>query len=325
MKSVSPFFSIIIPVYNVARYLHECLDSAINQSYPGFEIICVNDGSTDGSGDILYEYNKEYEFIKIISQENKGLSAARNAGIKAAKGDYIFFLDSDDWIEQDTLKILAEQQNGEDLLCFNGRRYFEDGTKEEPDKGITESNLTGWDYYNKYALAPRKFHFVCTVLRIYKRSFLIEYNLNFKEGIYHEDNLFTPVVCYYARVVKVIPDCLYVYRIRHESITQSISYSNVEDMVIGTNILTDFFVPKVDIDKTKIYRETAGKYIRVFYSDITILCGNRHKQIRLLINWKNFKVVAKYPRQKRIYNLIKIHPVLVRIYIKLEDVLKKSY
>lgn len=315
-------FSIIIPVYNVAPYLRECLDSVIRQTYTDYEVICINDGSTDESLSILQEYRSRYPQIQLISQENKGLSAARNAGIKVAKGDYIILLDSDDWIEPDMLQTLAEKQHGEDMVCFNGRRYFEDGTQEDPDEGITETDLTGWDYYNKYALKPRKFHFVCVVLRMYKREFLSAHDLWFKEGIFHEDNLFTPIACYYAQSVTVIPDVLYVYRIRDGSITKNFTFQNVVDIVIGTNLLSDFFISKQNINKSTIYRELAGQYIRVFYPDLISLSGKRHAEIRKLTNWKHFKTMAIYPRQKRLYHLIKIHPWLVAYYLKLETFLK---
>ena len=315
-------FSIIIPVFNVEPYLAACLDSALNQTYTDVEVICVNDGSTDNSLSILEEYKKQYPQITLLSQENKGLSAARNAGLRVATGDYILFLDSDDWLEKDAIRILRDHIGDEDMLCFNGRRYFEDGTQEEPDKGITETNLTGWDYYNKYALVNRKFHFVSVVLRLYRKQFLLDHRLFFEEGIYHEDNLFTPIACYYAQKVKVIPDCLYVYRIRNESITHSISYQNVVDMVIGTNLLSDFFIHKQNINKTQIYRELAGKYIRVFYPDLVSLCGKRHKEIRKLVNWDSFRIMAKYPRQKRLYYLIRTQSFFLLFYLKIETFMK---
>lgn len=315
-------FSLIIPIYNVEQYLKACLDTVVAQSYSDFEVICINDGSTDGSKSILDEYAAKYSNISIINQENKGLSAARNAGIRAAKGDYIFFLDSDDWIEPDTLKILADKQNGEDLLCFNGRRYFEDGTTETPDIGIVEDRLTGWEYYNKYALVSRKFHFVCTVLRLYRREYLLKNNLLFEEGIYHEDNLFTPIACYYAKSVKVIPDILYVYRIREGSITQTVSIKNIVNMVTVANKLSTFFIPKDDIDKLILYRVLSGTYIRVFYPDIITLCGERHIDVKELINWKSFRAVSIYPRHKRLYYLIKFQPFLLRYYLIVENYMK---
>lgn len=315
-------FSIVIPVFNVKNYLRACLDSVLNQTYTDYEVICVNDGSTDNSLSILVEYRKRYSQIIVINQQNKGLSGARNTGIKAAKGDYIFFLDSDDWIETTTLKILAEKQSGEDLVCFNGRRYFEDGTTEEPDTGIEENNLTGWEYYNKYALVSRKFHFVCTVLRIYRRDFLLQHKLFFEEGILHEDNLFTPIACYYAKIVKVIPDCLYVYRIREGSIMQTINVQRLYDLITVANKLSDFFIPIKNIDKRQLYREIAGEYFGAYLPEKNKLYGNSDRIIKKLINWKNFKEVSVYTRHRRIYSLLSIHPVLFRLYIRLEFVLR---
>ena len=316
------YFSIIIPVYNVEQYLKACLDTVIAQNYSDFEVICVNDGSTDGSRSILDEYAAKYSNISIINQENKGLSAARNAGIRAAKGDYIFFLDSDDWIEPDTLKILADKQNGEDLLCFNGRRYFEDGRTETPDTGIVEDRLTGWEYYNKYALVSRKFHFVCTVLRLYRREYLLKNNLFFEEGIYHEDNLFTPLACYYAKSVKVIPDILYVYRIREGSITQTTNVQRLFDMITVANKLAAFFIPLSGIDKRTVYREIAGEYFKGFMPQQQKIYGKNDKELKRLINWESFKDVSVYPRHKRIYTLLRFNPALFRIYLKTEQSLK---
>lgn len=319
-------FSIIIPVYNVEKYLCDCLDSVLNQSYPDdYEVICVNDGSTDESLYILKNYADKDKRIKVVSQENKGLSVARNRGINAATGKYIFFLDSDDWLETNALEILSHQIDDEDIICFNGHRYFEDGSKEElPDKGIIENNLTGWDYYNKYALISRKFHFVCVVLRLYNRDFLLKNQLFFEEEIYHEDNLFTPIVCYYAKKVKVIPDILYVYRIRDGSITWSVNLKKLEDIIKVANKLSDFFIPKTDIDKSIVFREIAGEYFSVYMSPKAKVFGKDYTEVRSLINWKSFKTVSVYPRHKRIYKLIKLHPVVFSMYIRIEQILKKS-
>lgn len=315
-------FSIIIPVYNVELYLSDCLESVVKQTYLDYEVICVNDGSTDRSLNILEEFQKKYLQIKIISQLNKGLSGARNTGIRAAKGDYLFFLDSDDLIEPTTLEILAQKQSGEDLVCFNGRRYFEDGSTEEPDRGIEETRLTGWEYYNKYALVSSKFHFVCTVLRIYRREYTLQYQLFFEKGIFHEDNLFTPIACYYAKTVKVIPDCLYVYRIRQGSITQTSNPKRMLDMLRVANSLSDFFIPIQGINKTIVYRVIAGEYFKGFMSDQLVIYGNRDNELMSYVNWQNFKSVSVYSRHKRIFTLLKINPVLFRLYIKLEIFLK---
>jgi glycosyltransferase involved in cell wall biosynthesis len=311
--------SIIIPFFNVAPYLRHCLDSVLKQDLRGCEVICVNDGSTDNSLSILEEYKKQYPQINLLSQENKGLSAARNAGLRAATGDYILFLDSDDWLEKDAIRILHDHIGNEDMLCFNGRRYYEDGTQEEPDAGITESNLTGWDYYNKYALVSRKFHFVSVVLRLYRKQFLLDNHLSFEEGIYHEDNLFTPIACYYAQKVKVIPDTLYIYRIRSGSIMQSINRKQLYDTILVANLLSEFFIPIKGINKTKIYRELAGEYFKWFMPDQRKLYNTNNKELKELINWEYFQEVSIYPRHKRVFILSKIHPLILSLYLKLES------
>ena len=119
--------SVIVPVYNVEKYLSQCLDSILAQTFKDFECICVNDGSTDGSLDILQEYAKKDDRIKIIIQENKGLSAARNVGIREAIGQYISFVDSDDWVDKNYLQILyrtIENTNSEVVVC-NYEKYYE--------------------------------------------------------------------------------------------------------------------------------------------------------------------------------------------------------
>lgn len=106
MKDI--FFSLIVPVYNVENYLSRCLDSILSQNYEKYEIICVNDGATDRSGEILLEYSHKYKQIKVVNQENKGLGEARNTGMKYMTGDYVWFIDSDDWIEEGSLKAIND-------------------------------------------------------------------------------------------------------------------------------------------------------------------------------------------------------------------------
>lgn len=316
-------FSFIIPIYNVSDYLKDCLNSVISQKYQNFEVICVNDGSTDGSSAILEHYASKDDKIKIINQENLGLSCARNRGVNAASGDYIFFLDSDDWIEPSTLEILSKNVVDEDFICFNGKRYIEDTNAENiPDEGISAEFKSGWDYYNQFALVDRKFHFVCTVLRLYRREFLLQHQLHFQEGIFHEDNLFTPIACYYAQKVKIIPECLYIYRIRKGSITQHANIKRLFDIIFIANTLAEFFVSKDNIDKKIIYREIAGSYFRGFMPEDIKVFGNNDRKLRSKINWHLYKKISIFPRHKRIYQLLKIHPVLFRFYLWIEKCLK---
>ena len=256
-----PRFSIIIPVYNVRQYLRECLDSVLAQTCSDWEAICVNDGSTDDSLAILQEYAAKDDRFRIIDQPNGGLSAARNSGIKAAEGEYIFLLDSDDWIVPDALERLDKHLDGQDLLCFAGRKYMEaDQTYREPDKLQPATYTSGMAYYNANALVHRDFPFVCTVLRVYRCAYLQASGLLFQEGLFHEDNLFTPKACYYAKRVTVIPDCLYIYRIRPESIMTTFRPKRLTDMVAVANALAAFFKETEHIDKTVVYRYITHNY-----------------------------------------------------------------
>jgi glycosyltransferase involved in cell wall biosynthesis len=297
-----PKFSIIIPVYNVESYLRDCLDSVLAQTCADWEAVCVNDGSTDRSLTLLKEYAAKDKRIRIVDQANGGLSAARNAGIKVAHGEYIFLLDSDDWIVQDALERLDKHINGQDLICFSGQKYMEaDKTYREPDKLQPATYTSGMDYYNANALLSRDFPFVCTVLRIYRRAFLEENNLRFTEGIYHEDNMFTPFVCYHAQKVTVIPDSLYIYRIRPQSIMTTFNSKRIVDMTMISNTLVDFFSQQSGIDKTIVFRAATHAY--------QIVLSNPPEQVRKYVlptlDWHLYFKASRTKLRHR-YNFIKL-------------------
>lgn len=318
---MNPRFSIIIPVFNVENYLHQCLDSVIEQDFDNYEVICVNDGSTDESPQILKEYEQKYNQIKVIHQTNKGLSAARNRGINASKGDYILFLDSDDWLETNALSILKKNLSDEDLLCFSGSLFYEDSGLLIKDSGYSDTNLSGWEYYNKYVTKPVKFHFVCVVLRLYRRDYLFKNKLFFKEGIFHEDNLFTPLACYFANKVSVINESLYVYRQRVGSIMGDTTFKRLQDLIETVNYLAEFFSNKVGMEKKYIYKYLASAYISAFSVEKTLVYGNRDAEISRLINWRLFRLACVNPRHFFLFNLIRLHPSLFRFYTRLVKII----
>ena len=290
-------FSVIIPVYNVEAYLRDCLDSVLNQTYADWEAICVNDGSTDGSADILNEYAARESRLKVITQPNRGLSAARNSGIDAAEGEYVLFLDSDDWLEKNALEVLSANLGGEDMLCFSGRRYFEsDRAYHDADQLKAQTYLSGMDYYNDNALSSRDFAFVCVVLRIYKREFLSQHNLRFKEGIFHEDNLFTPLACFYAERVMVINECLYDYRVRSNSITTTGNSKKLRDLLETANTLASLFVSKAGFNKTVVYRAITHYYQTVF----AYICKEDKGGIKCLCDWNSYRVVSRTKLRHRL-------------------------
>ena len=293
------YFSIIIPVFNVEAYLRDCLESVLRQSFPDWEAICVNDGSTDRSALILDEYAAKDPRFKVFSQVNGGLSSARNTGLDAAEGNYVLFLDSDDWLEDDALKILVDKTDDEDMVCFSGRRYFEaEKAFRSPDRLKACVYPSGMDYYNDNALQSRDFAFVCVVLRSYKRSFLRENELSFKEGIYHEDNLFTPVACFFAQKVRTIDVCLYDYRVRACSITTTYNPKRMRDLLGTANELATFFMSKTDFDKTVVFQAITHHYQAVLMN----APKNRKKELGRLCDWSGYRAVSRTkPRHKANY------------------------
>lgn len=289
--------TLVIPVYNVEPYLRECLDSVLNQTFANWEAVCVNDGSTDGSVAILEEYAlKDNRFI-ILSQPNGGLSAARNAGMKVAKGDYILFLDSDDWLETNTLQTLVQNMEDEDMLCFSGRRFIEKTGDYCPTDQLNEKTYpTGMAYYEENALQQRDFAFVCVVLRLYRRQFLLENALHFKEGIYHEDNLFTPLACYHAQKVKVLNACLYDYRVRANSIMTTVDAKHRLDLMTIANELAGFFVTKQGFDKTVVYRIITHHYQVAFLN----ASKEERKNLKRLCDWYLYHKVSRMKLRHRL-------------------------
>ena len=112
-----PKLSVIVPVYNTEKYLRECIDSILAQTFRDFELILVDDGSTDGSGAICDEYAKQDERIRVIHQENGGITVARKSGVRAARGEYVTFVDSDDWIDKDMYRIMLEEETADIRIC----------------------------------------------------------------------------------------------------------------------------------------------------------------------------------------------------------------
>jgi glycosyltransferase involved in cell wall biosynthesis len=283
-------FSIIIPVYNVEKYLSACLDSVLGQSFQDWEAICVNDGSTDGSAVVLQDFAARDRRIKVVDQPNAGTATARNTGLRMAQGDYIFFLDSDDWLESDSLEILAGKLHGEDILCFSGKRYFESTGDYHPADVLPEKTYErGMDYYNENALLRRDFAFVCVVLRVYNREFLMRNGLFFDDDITYEDNLWVPITLCFAQNVTVIPDVLYIYRIREGSKMQEVSLERKMDMLKVADRLAAFFIPQKGFDKTVVYRAITHHYQSAFSCD----SSKDKKKLGQLCDWKNYRRVSR--------------------------------
>lgn len=229
-------FSVIIPVYNVAAYLENCVDSLLHQQkMEGYlEILLVDDGSTDESGQICDRLAEEHPAVKVVHKENGGLSSARNTGIQHAVGEYVLFVDSDDYVEGNLCQELekALNQYGEtDAICFGG--IEDDGVHPSPMRRVpvedTVCTVDGREFLKKQYRDQNLNVEAC--LYCYRRQFLLDQNLTFKEGILHEDVEFTPRALMRCGQVLEIPGDYYHYMVRDNSIsTQKDKTKNIKDL-----------------------------------------------------------------------------------------------
>ena len=227
--------SIVLPVCNVEMYLRECLDSILAQTYTNFEVICVNDGSEDSSLDILLEYKVKDRRVRIINQENSGLSIARNVGIKNATGDYICFVDSDDTLVLDALEILKhtiEKERYQIITYENNVIYesYEMFQKENKDAYYTVNN--NYSHINNgrrlFCEKMNNNDFVESAwLMLISRKWLVSQDIEFEPYAFFEDSIFS-LECYFAcDSIKHINKKLYNYRVRENSImTKKFTYKH---------------------------------------------------------------------------------------------------
>lgn len=297
-------FSVIIPVYNVELYLPQCLESLQAQDYSDYEVICINDGSTDRSREILAEWETRYPKMRVIDRTNGGLSAARNTGLDAAKGDYVVFVDSDDWVEPTMLDRLAVEIGSNDMVCFACQR-----TDNKSFDTLHSEQNNGWNYYNHHALENRVIPFVCVWQRCYRREFLLENNLRFREGILHEDNEFTPRACLKAKTVQVIPDVLYNYRVRPGSIMTTRGLRSKESLITIGNELAELFAKENSIDRTIVYQALTQYYQMAFIDN----SREEDLQLKQLVDWSCYHHVSRTKLRHRIqYSALKTSTPLFR-------------
>ena len=219
--------SVIIPVYNVEKYVRECLESVVNQTIKDIQIIVVNDGSTDKSREILEEYKNKYNNIIIVDKENEGLGAARNTGLQYALGEYVAFLDSDDYVEFDMYRNMVEVgvKNNSDIVICGIEWVFEDKRNNtvlcSPKKNIEKSEaIKDFLLFDIQGFAWNK---------IYKKSIFDNYNIKYPEGVYYEDMFVTISSIIHSDRISIIDKAFYKYRQRNTSIIHTIGEKHIED------------------------------------------------------------------------------------------------
>ena len=210
--------SVIVPVYNVEEYLPKCLDSLIGQTYKDIKIICVNDGSTDGSMDILKKYEKKDKRIVVVSKKNGGLSSARNVGLKKCNTKYVMFCDSDDYVSPrmcEKMLETIEKDNSDLAVCVLNAIYLAHNEMEESDRNYYRLNYTGKQYIHDELVLKTD---VSVVNKIFRMDIIKKYNIEFPEGLNNEDFYFYNAYMGVSRTISFVNQRLYNYMRREGSI-----------------------------------------------------------------------------------------------------------
>lgn len=281
------FFSVIVPVYKVEKYLPNCIESVLNQTFTDFELILVDDGSPDNCPEICENYKKKDDRIKVVHKPNGGLASARKAGIKVAKGDYVFNLDSDDLIENDTLECaynIIKDTNCE-IVSFSYRWVKNGQTVNITNDGLDEGLYTGKcieRHIFPKLLMDKNMNHVSYYLsgKAVKREFLTPYQLNVDEKISLGEDLCCIVSCYlHTKSVYISKKAAYLYTVRNDSISKEF---NTKQIHLIEDVINE--ISKNDIEKVVDIKEQLCRYS--CFMCFTILAsaaeGNYFKSIKAI-------------------------------------------
>lgn len=290
--------SIIIPVYNCEKYIDKCFESLIRQDFKDFEIIAINDGSTDNSLKSIEKYCKKYDFIKLIDKENEGQGVARNIGIKIAHGEYVTFVDSDDYLSgKDSIRLLYNQmkKNDLDLLIYNYNIVINDKIISN-NLNLKENKIFKKEEILTSFLETNEVEgFSCN--KIFKRDILIKNNINFLEHKKFED--IPMVVKYILNSEKIMFNNkkLYNYVMRTDSTTNKINIKSLLDEVDSMHVLLETIIN----NNYGIFDKSINKYLD---KKISLYIKYRIKNlIKGKITYNEFKIIIiKYLKLNKMFS-----------------------
>jgi glycosyltransferase involved in cell wall biosynthesis len=303
MKNIK--ISIIIPVYKVEKYIHQCVASVLKQSYKNTEIILVDDGSPDNCPQICDDYAKNNKSVIVLHKSNGGLSDARNEGIKIATGDYIMFLDSDDhWDETEGLKDLVDklEENEVDALIFRYKKYYENSSKFTNPINILDSSKVSFKSKNDaflYMLDAGAF-IASAWNKIIKRSLFDLHDLFFKIGITSEDIDWCARLAIASDSFDVSNCCFYVYRQRNDSITHSMSIKNIKDL--KENVLRCILYGNEIQNSDSDFKTLYLNYVAYQYMTFLVCCHFvKDTEVNKLVDeMKEYSYLLNYDRNKKV-------------------------
>lgn len=328
MMNTNGKISVIVPVYNVEKWLNMCIDSILAQSYKNLETILVNDGSTDKSKDICDSYSKKDNRVRVLNIKNSGQSVARNIGLKEAKGDYILFIDSDDYISDKAIieKFINILDSNNYDFIYTSYCRFEDGNEDKITE-ILPINLTNDEIKNKEGkdilvdlLNKNSFHHA-PYLKVCRKEFILNNKLFFREGYYHEDAEWTFKVFYYAKKIFIYDKPWYMRRMRENSTITSRNESAICKKLCDRLIIADDLIKF--FEKENASKVIIDDLVRMYWGDLMITRGVKEKDnikkcTKVIASTKNVlnkssvkkyligNKLIKYLGAKNFINLLKI-------------------
>lgn len=311
--------SVIIAAYNIQEYIGRCIESCINQTLEDIEIIIVNDGSTDNTLDIINKYN---DFrIKVINKKNEGLIEARKSGFNIAKGEYILFVDGDDWIKQETLEVLynyAEEMNY-DIVCYKWLWKYNDGI-EKKGWDINSSNIEKDIELLDILFSGKIAHSIWS--KFIRRKFIIDNGIEFPSGFsYGEDLAFTYTLAMYQPLYKIIDEYLYYYYKRVGSLDDDVSNKTAE-------ITKALEFVKKQLLKTNLYEKYKEEFeymcfIQNYYIRKNYIFNNKNKiSTDIYKGWKSLGININVKNNKFYRKMYEEDTRKSKI---LEEIFKKNY
>jgi len=299
-----PKISIIVPVYNTEKYLAKCFDSILNQTFSDFELICINDGSTDNSLKILGSYQQKDSRVIVINQKNQGVSAARNKGIDLAKGEYLIFIDSDDWVTTNYLALLLSlilKDNSNISICG-----FVGGSETFINKHciVFEGNKEVVELFDKIMIQT-------PVAKMFNKKIIDQFNLKFDISLnFGEDYVFSLEYFSYCKFVNITNKVMYHYFIgTPNSLSKQFNIKRFQDSEIRANLAVNFF-KKFKLQEKDYSDYVLGLYYWNFYDAAFYLYNNffkmeKHKKLEWIKKMLEFKYI-----QDGFPNSQKMHPIL---------------
>ena len=323
LAMTNPLITIVVPIYKVEKYLGRCIDSLVAQTYPNIEIILADDGSPDRCGAICDEYAQKDSRIKVIHQENKGVAAARNAALDIAQGEYIMFVDSDDYVEPTFCEIplkTAQQQNA-DMVIFGYRRFINGKFANIKVAGFTRA-MTSAETIRHFVLydVPSIYNMVTN--KMFHRS-LFE-SIRFPEGFFFEDNEVSYRTAHIASRIYVIEDVLYDYAIRNDSITGVLNKSATKQLMDRFKMrygrlcfIKEHYPQLTDLQICALAKDAVAAYMRIngntekeramrkelseflMTNKKTVLAGECHKKVRFFYKYRRLAFLYRLFHQAK--------------------------